>query len=79
MVCDRRQFMTIFGLTIMAAQLPPVAELNTDSTSVIKPPRLKVGDTVGLINPAAFSYPQEIEPIKQILSAMGLKVKLGAH
>jgi len=79
MVYYRRQFMTIFGLTVIAAQLPPAAELNTYSTSIIKPPRLKVGDTVGLINPAAFSYPQEIEPIQKILSAMGLKVKLGTH
>lgn len=79
MVYSRRQFITIFGLTVIAAQLPPLAPINPSPKPIIKPPRLKVGDTIGLINPAAFSYPQEIEPIKQILSQLGLKVKLGTH
>ena len=79
MIWSRRQFMTIFGLTAMAAQLSPIADFNSYSTSIIKPPRLKVGDTVGLINPAAFSYPQEVNPIQKILTDLGLNIKLGTH
>jgi muramoyltetrapeptide carboxypeptidase len=47
--------------------------------SLIKPPRLKIGDTIGLINPAGFSYPQEIAPILPVLSQLGFRVKLGQH
>ncbi|CBN59368.1 MULTISPECIES: S66 peptidase family protein [Kamptonema] len=79
MSISRRQLIANFGLAAIATQLPSAAQTNSYLPSLIKPPRLNINDTVGLINPAAFSYPQEIEPIKQILSQLGLKVKLGTH
>lgn len=71
--------MRIFGLAAMAVLSPPIAQINSPQKSLIKPPRLKVGDTVGLINPAGFSYQREIQPLLPILSSLGLNVKLGAH
>lgn len=79
MSISRRQLIANLGLAAIATQLPSAAQTNSYLPSLIKPPRLNVNDTVGLINPAAFSYPQEIEPINQILSQLGLKVKLGTH
>ncbi|MDF0556588.1 LD-carboxypeptidase [Kamptonema sp. UHCC 0994] len=79
MALSRRQLIANFGLAAIATQLPSAAQTNPYPQSIIKPPRLNVNDTIGLINPAAFSYPEEIEPIKQILSQLGLKVKLGTH
>ena len=79
MALSRRQLIANFGLAAIATQLPSAAQTNPYPQSIIKPPRLNVNDTIGLINPAAFSYPEEIEPINQILSQLGLKVKLGTH
>ena len=79
MSISRRQLIANLGLAAIATQLPSAAQTNSYLPSLIKPPRLNVNDTVGLINPAAFSYPQEIEPINKILSQLGLKVKLGTH
>jgi muramoyltetrapeptide carboxypeptidase len=45
----------------------------------LKPRRLKVGDTVGLIAPAGYIDRKDIEDIKATLATLGLKVKLGAY
>jgi len=47
---------------------------------MIKPPRLKAGDTVGLINPAGATYSKtDIQILEESLAALGLGVKLGEH
>lgn len=44
------------------------------------PPRLRPGDTVGLVEPAAFSDdPAQIEMVKATIEGMGLVPKVGAH
>lgn len=70
---NRRQFLTTFGLSVIATQakLPP--------QTIIKPPRLQVGDTVGLISPAGIVELKDVESAKQSIASLGLKVKLGAH
>ncbi|MCT7950356.1 LD-carboxypeptidase [Ancylothrix sp. C2] len=72
---SRRNFLRGFGLTILASTSPALCQ----TQPVLKPARLKVGDTVGLINPATFSEPKEIEDLRKTLSQFGLNVKLGKH
>ena len=48
--------------------------------SVIKPPRLKAGDTLGLIHPASATFMKmDLEIATDNLKALGFKVKQGAH
>lgn len=80
MTYDRRQFITYFGIAALATQLPQIAEAESSSPSqIIKPPQLKVGDTVGLINPAGVTSAEDIEDAKKTLESLGLKIKLGNH
>lgn len=47
---------------------------------VIKPPRLKPGDTVGLINPAGPTFTTwDIEVVEESLAALGLRSVRGRH
>lgn len=49
-------------------------------SSVFKPPRLKPGDTLGLIQPASATFEtMELEIARDNLKALGFKVKTGAH
>lgn len=75
MKIKRRSFLTGFGLTVLASTTPAVCQ----TKPILKPPRLKAGDTVGLINPATFSEPKEIEELHKKLSQLGLNIKLGKH
>lgn len=44
------------------------------------PPRLRLGDTVGLVEPAGFSGdPSQVEAVKHTIAAMGLVPKVGRH
>ncbi|HEY9610059.1 LD-carboxypeptidase [Allocoleopsis sp.] len=78
-IINRRNFLKTVGLTAFATQLPPLAQGYPSPKTILKPPRLKVGDTVGLINPASPIDAKDIEQVKQTLAGLGLKVKLGAH
>ncbi|WP_414752518.1 S66 peptidase family protein [Anabaena sp. CCY 9910] len=49
------------------------------SNTIIKPQRLQVGDTVGLIAPAGTFEPRYIEVVQQHLTNLGLKAKVGRH
>ncbi|MBE9163666.1 LD-carboxypeptidase [Tychonema sp. LEGE 06208] len=86
MTLPRRYVLRTFGLTAMgtiflplAKPLKRIAQNNIFPQTIIKPPRLQVGDTVALINPAAFSYEKEIQDFFKVLDNLGLKVKLGKH
>ncbi|MCL1472656.1 S66 peptidase family protein [Argonema antarcticum] len=79
MTLNRRQFLTAFSIAALTAQLPQIAQAKSSPSPIIKPPNLKVGDTVGLINPASPTPPEDIEEVKQTLTDLGLKFKLGAH
>ncbi len=49
----------------------------TRGPSVHKPPRLKPGDTVGLVSPASITYDTElIDIMSEVLTALELKMKL---
>jgi muramoyltetrapeptide carboxypeptidase len=45
----------------------------------IRPPRLRLGDRVGIVAPAGPVEPSEIEPALSLLESLGFRVRLGAH
>ncbi len=77
MKSNRRQFLKMSGVAAIAAQMSALGASNPPPTCPIKPPRLRVGDTVGLVNPAGFSDPEDIDYAKKALAQLGLKVKVG--
>lgn len=77
MTIKRRKLIKTLGVAAIASQLPISRAFASRST--IKPPRLKPGDTIGLIAPAGIVEPESIEPITKKLATLGLKVKLGNH
>src|SRR4028118_570785 len=79
MTLRRRYLLRTFGMTAIGTQLLPLAQTNLSPKSAIEPRRLQVGDTVALINPAAFNYQKEVQPFFKVLDNLGLKVKLGEH
>ncbi|MCJ8279399.1 MAG: LD-carboxypeptidase [Rivularia sp. ALOHA_DT_140] len=77
---NRRKFITTLGLATISTQIPSfVAEAKIQPNTIIKPPRLKVGDTVGLISPAGIINPEDVREAKEVFTALGLKVKPGRH
>jgi muramoyltetrapeptide carboxypeptidase len=77
---DRRKFFSFMGLSGLTAFLSSPKSLILPSLKIIKPKRLRPGDTVALINPAgATAHPVDIEIVKESMEALGLKIKLGAH
>ncbi|MGV3539977.1 MAG: S66 peptidase family protein [Rufibacter sp.] len=72
------------SLAVTAAALPLLGFSSAapidKSPKTILPPRLKPGDTVGLICPAGAAFSKETVQITvESLEALGLKVKLGKH
>ena len=85
---SRRQFLELasvagIGLpTLLGAQSPsPKTAVPAKATRrMVKPPRLKPGDTVGLIDPAGATFETlPLDIIVESLAALGLKARLGAH
>ncbi len=76
---SRRVFIKQLGVATALTQLP-YSSLANPAPSVIKPPRIKPGDTVGLINPAGVTFnPDDLLFVKEVLEALGLKAKTGKH
>lgn len=73
---SRRSTIGGIGSLIAALGLPhPVL-----AGSAPRPPRLRIGDSVGLIEPAGFSDgPFEIEAVKSTIAGMGLIPRTGPH
>lgn len=77
---DRRQFLASIGLAAAGAAAAPVVLHGQSNKKIIKPPRLRKGDTVGLIAPASSVF--EAATIREgveTLQSLGYKVKLGKH
>lgn len=81
MTIKRRQFITACGLATFATQIPPltVQGRQLSPNTIIKPPRLQVGDTIGLIAPAGIVDSEDITNAKRSITELGLKVKDGLH
>lgn len=79
MTLNRRNFLRTSGLAALTTQLPLFAHEISFFATILKPPRLKVGDTVGLISPASPINSKDIQEFQKTLAVLGLKVKLGTH
>lgn len=62
-----------------AQSAAPVDRSTTVSSGLIKPRRLKKGDTIGLITPGSFIPDQALEKAIANVQQLGFKVKLGQH
>lgn len=70
---DRRMMLAAMGGALAAAKAPA-------PRSPEKPPRLRPGDTVGLIEPAGFTDDLfDLDLVKETIAAMGLKPRPGKH
>ena len=77
---NRRTFLAQLGIAATLSQLPHPLFAAEPLQTIIKPPRIKPGDTIGLINPAGATFESDdIAFVKESLAALGVKTKLGAH
>ena len=80
MTWTRRHMLQLGGAAIAAGALPSLAGSATSDPKIIRPPRLKEGDLVGLIGPAgATFFPDRAELARENLAALGLRVQFGDH
>jgi muramoyltetrapeptide carboxypeptidase len=66
-------------MSLLATQLPAAATTELFPNPLLKPPRLKIGDTVGLINPASPIDIEDVDYTEKALVKLGLNVKRGKH
>lgn len=72
----RRGFLGASGAAALGLWARPAAA----ASRVVKPPRLRLGDTVGLIAPANATFLQvELDVARETLEALGLRMKAGTH
>ena len=78
---DRRRFLFgLSGLALTPAASGSLTRPRRSAQEIIRPPRLKPGDRVGLVNPATAAFSTEsIEIAKESLEAQGLEVALGPN
>jgi len=55
MAIERRGVLAAMGALLLAAKAPPPMTTAAAPLALVKPPRLRPGDTVGLIEPAGFT------------------------
>jgi muramoyltetrapeptide carboxypeptidase len=64
----------------VASSLPALAPEALAAPATIKPPRLKAGDTIGLVCPAAPAFnKQTVQVMVESMQALGFKIKMGKH
>ena len=80
MSISRRQILQMASAALVATQVPAAKASGLSTKSALKPPRLKPGDTVGLINPAGATFHHDDVAIaEETLTALGLRMKAGKH
>jgi len=80
MSISRRQILQMASAALVATQVPAAKAFGFSTKSALKPPRLKPGDTVGLINPAGATFHHDDVAIaEETLTALGLRMKAGKH
>lgn len=79
MTINRRTLVAAAGASLIASTLR-AAPLSAATAPLRKPPRLRAGDTVGLIEPAGFTADRfDLDLVKETIVAMGLKPKMARH
>jgi muramoyltetrapeptide carboxypeptidase len=77
---SRRQILQMLGAGLIAGRVTTAGAAGSKSGSALKPPRLRAGDTVGLINPAGATFhPEDVVVARESLAALGLNMKTGEH
>jgi muramoyltetrapeptide carboxypeptidase len=80
MSITRRQILHLFGAGMVATGIPIANASGHKSNPALKPPRLRAGDTVGLINPAGATFQaDDVSIARETLAALGLGMKTGEH
>lgn len=80
MSITRREILQMVGTGLIATQVPVAYGSGIFSKTALKPPRLKAGDTIGLINPAGATFhPDDVTIAEETFAALGLKMKPGKH
>jgi len=76
----RRDFLTAAAAVPAAPLLLSRRSSVERQTALVKPARLKPGDTVGLVAPANATFNTvELDVARESLEALGLKVRVGSH
>lgn len=76
----RRTFLAAASAPLLVPTGRLFSHTLTQTPATLKAPRLRAGDTVGLVTPATATYQQEeLDIARESLEALGLRVKIGAH
>jgi muramoyltetrapeptide carboxypeptidase len=75
---NRRDFLTGLTLTGIATQFPIFAQ-SSSPQMLLKPPALKIGDTVGLVTPASPILKEHLKWVQLQLGQQELIVKVAPH
>ncbi len=73
---NRKKFLAT--ATGLGALVPAVQARMPAPVSEIRPPYLKVGDTIGITSPAGFILLNELTPAIDLMKSWGFKIKIGA-
>ncbi len=77
---SRRQILQMLGVGLIASRVSTANASILKPGSTLKPPRLKAGDTVGLVNPAGATFhAEDVAVAAETVAALGLKMKTGEH
>lgn len=79
---SRRHFLTAGAASVLAmgATVTVRPRADREQTVPLFPPRLRPGDTVGLVNPAGATWnPVDVDIVREAFEALGLRVKVGRH
>jgi muramoyltetrapeptide carboxypeptidase len=75
---ERREFLRSAVAAAFATTL--LSDHPAKDPPVLKPPRLRAGDTVGLVNPAGATFERsDLDPVHESLAALGLRYKEAPH
>jgi muramoyltetrapeptide carboxypeptidase len=75
---NRRTFNAILAAALLLPFAPALSASRT-MTPLIKPPRLRRGDVVGLVAPGGYTSDASIEKAVQHIEALGFRVKQGTY
>ena len=80
MTITRRHVLQMLATGLIVSRIPTANAALSAKGAILKPPRLKAGDTVGLINPAGATFhPADVTVIEETLAALGLGMKAGEN
>jgi len=75
----RRNFITSVGAASASLLLSSRAAFAESSLKIIKPKRLKIGDTIGLVSPGGFITEEQLEESKRNISSLGFSVMVAKN